>query len=370
MSTFLTYVVELETSKFQIEKDLDRLSHESELILNSLSEGVFGLDINGSITFCNPATTNLLNYEEKELIGKTPTSTFLNNEDKSELLLTLIDGKTRSISHESFYSKDGHHFPVEYRANAILEKGRITGGVVTFIDITERRNSEDIILKSEKLSLAGQLAAGIAHEIRNPLTSIKGFLQLIGDGYEKETYIQIMSDELIRIESIVSELLLLAKPQDVNFKPELVGLIITDVISILETQANMNNTQLLLDIQEENLFINCDSNQMKQVFINLVKNSVEALPTGGVVEVGVKVAGNYIEISVKDNGVGIPLEKINQIGQPFYSTKEEGTGLGLMVSFNIIQNHQGTVKVESERNKGTTFTITLPIYEQPEYILI
>lgn len=370
LSTFFTYVIELESSKNKIEVDLDRLSQKSDLILNSLSEGVFGLDIDGNISFVNEASTNLLKYGCNELIGNHPIHTFLNGQKDSELFLTLIDGKTRAVSTERFYSGVGNSFPVEFHTNAIYEKNQIVGQVVTFTDITERKNSENMILKSEKLNMAGQLAAGIAHEIRNPLTSIKGFLHLIKDGHQQDAYIQIMSEELIRIESIVSEFLLLAKPQDVNYKPEMMNEILTDVISILDTQAILSNTKITVSLDSESHLVNCDRNQMKQVFINLIKNSIEALPEGGLIDVTTKESQHAIEISVKDNGVGIPKDKLESLGQPFYSTKEEGTGLGLMVSFNIIQSHQGAIKVESVNGEGTTFTITLPKYEQPEYALM
>jgi PAS domain S-box-containing protein len=372
MSTFLTYVIELESSKKNVESDFERLLHQSELILNSLSEGVFGVDITGNVSFCNPATTNLLNYTENELIGNNPLALFLQHvtESDSDILLTLNDGITRANSSESYYRKEGYKFPVEYTVNAIYENELIVGVVVTFIDITERKKSEDLILKSEKLSLAGQLAAGIAHEIRNPLTAIKGFLHLIQSGHQKDVYIQIMSEELSRIELILSELLMLAKPQEVNFKPVKIELLLADVISILDTQAILKNVEISFTVFASNLVINCDSNQFKQVFINLIKNAIEAIPNGGRIELGLEREKDFVVIYVKDNGQGIPEEKLQKLGQPFYSTKENGTGLGLMVSYNIIQNHQGFIDVYSKLNEGTTFTIKLPMHVEESLVTI
>jgi PAS domain S-box-containing protein len=365
MSTFLTYVVELEASKENIESDLERLLHQSELILNSLSEGVFGIDLSGNISFLNPSTTNLLKYSDDELIGQNPFNSFIKHVCKKDsyILSTLKDGISRTKS-GNFYDKNGDSFPVELTTNAIYEKGRIIGVVVTFTDITERVESEELILKSEKLTTAGQLAAGIAHEIRNPLTAIKGFLQMIKSGQQKDVYIEIMSEELKRIESILSELLMLAKPQEVAFKPVKIEHLLADTISILDTQAIMKNIVITLTVIDRNLVINCDVNQIKQVFINLIKNAIEALPNGGKVELKLEKEGDFVVIHVIDNGYGIPEEKLHQLGQPFYSTKEEGTGLGLMVSFNIVQNHQGTVEVSSKLNAGTTFTLKLPLRVQ------
>jgi signal transduction histidine kinase len=138
-------------------------------------------------------------------LGQSPTEAFLSNETESEILQTIEDGLSRTNEESLFNRKDGNLFPVQYSTKAIFERDKIVGAVVTFTDITERKKTEEIMLKSEKLSITGKLAAGIAPEIRNPLTSIKGFLQMIEAGYQKEEYIEIMSKELNLIELIVSE---------------------------------------------------------------------------------------------------------------------------------------------------------------------
>nr|WP_276209713.1 HAMP domain-containing sensor histidine kinase [Bacillus mesophilus] len=139
--------------------------------------------------------------------------------------------------------------------------------------------------------------------------------------------------------------------------------ILDEVISILNTQALLTNVEIAFTKRTEGLFIKGDSNQIKQVFINLIKNAIEALASGGQIEIDLLEEGSNVVIYVKDNGEGIPEDKIAELGQPFYSTKEEGTGLGLMVSFNIIQNHHGSINVKSAPTKGTTFEIKIPMYK-------
>ena len=232
-------------------------------------------------------------------------------------------------------------------------------------DLTERKQAEEMMLQSEKLSVAGQLAAGIAHEIRNPLTSIKGFLQLMqSDKCENKQYFEIIFSELNRIELILSELLMLAKPQESKFKKENINNILNEITTLLETEANLKNVLIEKKLSSTIPEINCDQNQLKQVFINFIKNAIEAMPKGGVVSVTTKEVENEIEVTVKDNGIGIPKKILEKIGQPFVTTKKSGTGLGLMISFKIIENHKGTIKVNSEEGKGTTFTIRLPIKRQ------
>ena len=228
-------------------------------------------------------------------------------------------------------------------------------------DITERKKAEELMLQSEKLSIAGQLAAGVAHEIRNPLTSLKGFIQLMESGAnEKQIYYDIMKSELNRIELILSELLMLSKPQVQNFKNIDIRFLIQQVVTLLDTQAIINNIQIIKQFTVDPLIIRCDENQIKQVFINFLKNSIEAMPNGGNIIIKAENVDNYAEITLEDEGCGIPEEIIDKIGQPFYTTKEKGTGLGMMVSYNIIENHQGRIELSSQVNKGTKFTVYIP----------
>ncbi|MCG8395463.1 PAS domain-containing protein [Bacillus atrophaeus] len=229
-------------------------------------------------------------------------------------------------------------------------------------DISERKQTEELMLKSEKLSIAGQLAAGIAHEIRNPLTAIKGFLQLMKPTMEgNDHYFDIVFSELSRIELILSELLMLAKPQQHAFKEHLnLKKLISEVTALLETQANLNGIFIKTAFQRESIFINGDQNQLKQVFINLIKNAVESMPDGGTVEIDTTEDEHSVHVTIKDEGEGIPEKVLKRIGEPFLTTKEKGTGLGLMVTFNIIENHQGTIQVDSKPEKGTAFKISFP----------
>jgi signal transduction histidine kinase len=169
-----------------------------------------------------------------------------------------------------------------------------------------------------------------------------------------------MTSELNRIETIISELLMLARPQKLHFEQKDILVILQDVIMLLEGQAILNNVEIVTKFADNIPLISCVQNELKQVFINIVKNGIEAMPQGGNLIIKVKgLEDNSILISFTDQGVGIPESKIPKLGDPFYSTKENGTGLGLMVSFKIIEHHQGTIAINSIVGKGTTFEITL-----------
>lgn len=233
-------------------------------------------------------------------------------------------------------------------------------------DISERKKNEELLINSEKLYVAGQLAAGIAHEIRNPLTSLKGFLQLISSGRGNgKNYFDIMKSELNRIESIVSEMLMLSKPQVYELTHQDTRRVLYDVVTLLEAQAALHDTQIVVDAGKEPLWIFGVENQIKQVFINILKNAIEAMVDGGKISVLCKLEGESVIIRIADQGPGISQEQLSKMGQPFYTTKDKGTGLGLMVTYKIIDNHNGTVTAHSEVGEGAIFTISLPYSAPP-----
>ncbi len=233
-------------------------------------------------------------------------------------------------------------------------------------DISERKKNEELLINSEKLYVAGQLAAGIAHEIRNPLTALKGFLQLLASGRQnKAIYFEIMHNELDRIADIVSELLMLSKPQAYELAHLDVRNAIKETLTLLETQAILHNITIETASWPEPLWVYGVANQIKQVFINIIKNAIEAMADGGTIRVGLSRENESVVIRISDEGPGISEEQIAKIGQPFYTTKEKGTGLGLMVSYKIVDNHQGNIRVHSEPGQGATFEIRFP-YRCPE----
>ena len=233
-------------------------------------------------------------------------------------------------------------------------------------DINDRKQAEQLMVNSEKLSIAGKLAAGIAHEIRNPLTSIKGFLQLL-ESEMKDTqrnYFNIIWSELNRIEWIVSELLILAKPQTKNIAIRNIRSLIDQVATLMGTEAIMNNVEIKTTFDSDAFYVRCDENQLKQVFINLIKNAIEAMPDGGKILLDVKKWCDDVVVRISDEGCGIPEKMLDKVGQPFFTTKKQGTGLGLMVSFSIIEHHEGNVTIHSREGQGTTFIVRLPDAEK------
>jgi len=215
----------------------------------------------------------------------------------------------------------------------------------------------------EKLSMAGMLAAGIAHEIRNPLTSLRGFLQLSAP-QTNPAYTAIMLSEVDRINEIVTELLELAKPKEMAYEPrDLTGLLVQTVV-LLEAQANLNNVSLTVRAEAADrapVIVACEENKLKQLFINLIKNAIEAAAGGGAIRIAVRAADDQAVVEVADNGQGLEQEQLERLGQPFYTTKEQGSGLGLMICRRIVQDHGGSIAFRSEAGRGTVVTVRLPL---------
>jgi len=335
------------------------------LLENSL-DVITKVDIEGELLYVSPACEQLLGFKPEELMNQP----YFNLIYATDLEMAQrrqhnsFTGEKNSFETYRLQHKNGTYIWVEATCKPIIDQHskKVTGFVIVIRDISERKKTESLLLQSEKLTVAGQLAAGIAHEIRNPLTAIKGFLQLMDITIEEEkTYFEIITSEIDRIELILSELLTLAKPQDMKFEMKELHILIEHVKTLIDTQAIMKNIQILTHYESGNLLIKCDENQLKQVFINILKNSVEAMNNGGLITIRVvKHSTDKVKIVFIDEGDGIPEHIMKRIGEPFFTTKDNGTGLGLMISKQIIQNHNGDLHLMSD-TKGTTLEVILDI---------
>lgn len=220
--------------------------------------------------------------------------------------------------------------------------------------------------RSEKLALISELAASVAHEVRNPLTVVRGFIQLLREGVdpERREYIRLVLSELDRAEFIISDYLSLARPQAETIETIDVAEMVNEVTTVMFSYALMNGVQMKSQC-EENMLIRGDKIKCKQVLMNLIKNGIEAMPDGGTIELVAESRDRQVKIKIRDAGVGLSEQQLLQMGQPFYTTKEKGTGLGLLVSFRIIEAMDGSIQFASEQGKGTEVIILLPLIAKP-----
>lgn len=323
-------------------------------------------DAKGVITYANDKFVEISNYSREELIGGTHrilNSGYHSKEFYKNLWSTIGKGQVWRGEIRN-RAKDGTTYWVNTTIVPFLNsKGKPYQYISIRTDITEMKRAEEILHRQDKLAAVGQLAAGVAHEIRNPLTSMKGYAEFLLEDEVKEDrreFIEIILDEIHRVNHIVEDFMVLAKPKTVELHEKNILPIIQNVLSLLEFEARKKKVRMYFEANQDIVQIECDEDRLKQVFLNFIKNGIEAMPNGGDITVKVNVTREQVQISIQDTGVGIPEDKLKKIGEPFYTTKKNGNGLGLMVSYKIIESHNGTVYIESEVNKGTTFNIILP----------
>lgn len=225
--------------------------------------------------------------------------------------------------------------------------------------VVEMMNSME---ETENLAVIGTMSTTIAHEIRNPLTALKGFTQIQKERNPEDTMsYEIILQEIERINGFVSELMLLGKPKPTNYEWCNIGEILLYVVQLMESYATQYKVKFNLQVDGNLPVINGDDKQLKQVLLNIIKNGIESMPGGGNIQIlAYEKAGENLCISVEDQGLGIENEKIEKIGKAFYTTKENGTGLGLMITYKIIEEHQGSIAIESSMGIGTKVEIYLP----------
>jgi diguanylate cyclase (GGDEF)-like protein/PAS domain S-box-containing protein len=347
----------------KVENALKESEEKYRLIAENMADLIAIFDLSGSILYASPSHGAILGnppiyYEGKKFIDA------IHPEDRSANLLLFEETiKTKRPTYTEYRIckwDDWGLFEVVLTP-IFNENGSIQHIVAVSRDITEKRKAEELLWNSEKLSVVGELAAGVAHEIRNPMTSIKGFFQLFQKGIIKQEYFDIVINEFIHVEEIITNFINLSKPQAIHLKNADIKQLLKEVKTLLEPEANLWNIQVSQEFDSDLPTIICDQNQLKQVFVHLFKNSMEALPNGGNIHVKVSTKEKEVCIHIIDNGVGMSGERIQRLGEPFYSNKEKGAGLGLMLCFRIIREHNGTMIFKSKENQGTRVEVKLPL---------
>ncbi|WP_339221483.1 ATP-binding protein [Paenibacillus sp. FSL H8-0332] len=339
-----------------------------ESVINGTSDAIHTVDMEGRIISTNRAFEDLYGWGADDALVKPPYLVPATVQQQESIRLQqLKDGVSLPPVETVRLKRDGSLVEVSVSSSVIRdEEGQPQSVVHVSRDMTERNRIEELLRRSEKLTTVGQLAAGVAHEIRNPLTTLRGFLQL---QQEKKVlvplHIDLMLSELDRINMIVSEFLILAKPQAVHFQQRDLRHIVGDVISLLDSQAHLFGIEFATHFLGVPAMVHCEENQLKQVFINVIKNAIEAMPDGGTITLEHHQQDDSVVIVITDEGGGVPEEMLPKLGEPFFTNKESGTGLGLMVSQRIIQAHKGSLEIRSEYGRGAQVIIKLPEAKEP-----
>jgi PAS domain S-box-containing protein len=358
----------------QLKQDLEDVKNFTESIIQSIGSGIIITEMNDTITYINRAGERILGYSKKELLGK-PFSIFGLKEKQSVIPSFLNNPDDLDTRKEGWMKKKDHtEFPVGFTINNHLSvRGEKIGKIVVFRDLTNVYKIQEEILRMDRLVSLGKLASGIAHELRNPLAGIKTTAQALGEEMSgddsRREYLNRITKEIDRLNDLLKTFFSFAKPQNLNLVHCHIKDIINEIIPFLIKEIADKGIRFIETYHSQLPKVQVDKTQMHQVFLNLFLNAIQAMPNGGELKIeaspilSTSVEGfkqNFIKVVISDTGRGIPPHIVKKIFDPFFTTKPKGIGLGLSITYQIIKKHGGTVKVESQWEKGTSFIINLP----------
>ncbi len=360
------------TEQLNLEKNIRSREQFLTNIVDNSVDAIIGLDLEDKILSWNKGADLIFGYKREEMLGQSFNILLpqdKENQEKTKIIQKALkkDGFIKNFEIKLYNSK-GERLYTSLTRSYIREKGRkITGSAAVIRDITEYKKLESQIGHSEKLAVIGQLAAGIAHEVGNPLTSISSLIQILVRTIEDEKIIHdldLIKNQTDRITKLIRDLVTFSQPSDTTYKSTDINTMISKAVKILNYDKRAKRCKITTDFSSDVPVVDMPEDQISQVIINLLLNALDSLDNGsGKIYVATSLAHDKIHISIKDNGCGIPEQLREKIFEPFFTTKEvgKGTGLGLWISYSIINNLNGTITVDSEMNAGTEFKIEIPL---------
>jgi len=336
-------------------------------ILDTATDAILSLNMNHKIVLFNNAAQQIFGYSRSEVLGKNLNMLVPPQYgDHSRFVKRFLDEKTPKVMGKTLpltaLRKGGEKFPIELGLSYYEMKGDITFTAI-IRDISTQKQLEKSLLQSERLAAVGQTVAHVAHEIKNPLMIIGGFSHQIKKSLIEEKSIQkldMILDEVGRLEKLVANLGDFTKEYTLMKRPADINSVIGDVLKLMGEIYPSEKYVFKADLSPDLKEINCDPDKLKQVFINIIANGIEAMEEGGTITIRTGKWSRGVGIRISDEGIGISEEELDHIFEPFYTTRERGSGLGLSISYKIVAAHKGDISAESVLGQGTTFAIRLP----------
>lgn len=358
-----------------------KLSREKgflETLFNTIQEGIIVTSADGRISYLNVAAGELLGLDVEQAVGE-PLARSLRDLDWEKIWSADKEEWSKVMTHELEVFYPRHRFLSFYIVPLVDENNSVvTGMAVILRDVTETRKQTESAIESEKLSALTLLAAGVAHEIGNPLNSLNIHLQLMerelsslpSENAERlRQDLGVARDEIARLDRIISQFLRAIRPAKPDLQRVSINDVVTETLKLLEREIADRDILVEQELGADIPRSLVDRAQLKQAFYNLVRNALQAMRAGGILRIRTEATDNHLVISFLDTGHGISAEQMGRIFEPYYTTKTDGSGLGLMIVQRIVRDHGGTIDVESDAGRGTTVRIKLPIHERRTRLL-
>ena len=358
-------------------KTLAHLRILHERIIESIRSGLITTDLDGHIYTFNAAAAEITGYHAAEMLDTRIERLLGNIEQPISLSLeTTEKGEQPPRFEADLATPEGFLVHIGYTISPLFsEKGDTTGLIITFQDLTEIRTMEESVRRKDRLAAVGRVAAGLAHEIRNPLGAMRGAIQVMEMNTPPESshasLMEIILRESDRLNKIITNFLTYARPRVSNFSEVDVREALNETFMLLKHSPEVKENHVLeVGLPKEPIMISADPTQLKQIFWNLARNSLKAMPDGGTLFVDTEtIAHNRVRIIFSDTGCGMSPEQVEKLFEPFAESTTGGTGLGLSIVYQIVRDHNGIINVRSLENEGTTITIELPTeYETSETV--
>ncbi|MCL4500741.1 MAG: ATP-binding protein [Deltaproteobacteria bacterium] len=354
---FFIFIIQ---SYYLTNRTLSGMTTLTENIIESMPNMLVAFDGAGKVIAANSAAEQLLGVFKGQVLGDG-FHDFL-GASAGSLVRRVRDGQV--VLDQELLLKGEKAFPVSLTGAPLIWEGGV-GAVLILRDLRELKAMEKKVQRSEKLAALGRLSAGVAHEIRNPLSSIKGFIQYFKKkfppGSREQAYTEIMVGEVDRLNNVISNLLDFTRPKEPSFEDCDLTEVVHHALRLIQSDAQARGVEIVKRLPGPPFLARVDRDQIIQVLLNLLLNGLGAMPNGGRLEVSLAIGShNDFQIDIADTGPGVREEDLPQLFEPFFTTKSKGTGLGLAVASQIVENHQGTISVASRLGHGATFMISLP----------
>lgn len=373
--------LELARKNEELEQNLqekEEVKNYLDFILQSLTNGVIVVDREGCITTFNKTAGQISGLNPTQCLGK-PLKALFTNDRLLHLIERLADSEESTMTQEQeMKTNEGHSLKVNVTASPAHDnKGELIGTVLVLQDVTQLKRLEEEANRNDRLRAMGEMAAGIAHEIRNPMGGIELFASLLKKDLAEDPEKGKLADHIVsgirNLDRIISSLLLFAKSPEPSQRQCDLNTLLEGILAEPEMQTIPDNIKIQKHYHPNPTLGTGDGELLQQVFVNFLRNAVQAMPEGGTLTLTTEESEStdsdsyhrrFVAVTIQDTGMGIPPAERNKIFNPFFTTKDHGTGLGLAIAHNIIKAHQGTIDVESEEGQGTTFIVKIPIWEE------